>query len=203
MGTWGLTQVGSRVSWRRGPVRALREAETGLIPSARSQQPLYTRCCFTSVFIAPKSLWWGAERSISEHNGTQGWPYITKSNSAFLVVELPVMLLPASPFTYSQPGSLQRWRNELLPKEILLPCLIAHVTCPRDDFYPVSWEDKCSWQWDRSCGHQNELCWWTLFGPCDIWGGSMWERAHCPSCAYTDSLCCEPVTALRQGFICD
>lgn len=61
---------------------------------------------FYCVFIVPKSLWWGGERSMSEHYGIQEWlclmwSYLTKSNSTFLVMKLPVMLLPVSPYTYS------------------------------------------------------------------------------------------------------
>lgn len=50
---------------------------------------------------------------------------------------------------------------------VWLPCHVSQRW-----FYPISWEDKCSWKWDRSCDHPNGLCWCTPFGPGDIWGGS-------------------------------
>lgn len=200
MGTWGVTWVGPRLSWRRGEgeATALREAETDLIPPARSQQPLDTRwSCFTLY-----SLWWCGERSMSEHYGTQGWlslmwSYITRSNSTFLVMKLPVMLLPVSPFTYSA-GEMNFcprrsfcfvWHARSHVPEMIFSPFLGRISAPGSRTGAVVIKLGCIGE--RHLGH-------VTFGE-----RTRGERGHFPSCAYSSSMCCEPVAALWQGFICD
>lgn len=156
--------------------------------------PLYSQC-------QNHLLRWGGERSISEYNGTQGWlssmSYITKSSSTFLVMVLSVRLLP--PFMYSQPGSLQHWRTDLLPQEISdlsdVPCcmiftqFLRRISAPGSGTGAVVIKMVCVGR--HHLGH-------LAFGEV-----AARERGHCSYSAYPSSLCCEPVAALWQGFICD
>lgn len=135
-------------------VRALREAETGSHSFSKGTAEMLFYPCIHSAKITLVGC-----RKVNLR--TQWHPRVALHNQKLLnfpcdgVTCDAVASVPLCILTAWESAALEK----LLPKEILLLFLIDHVTCPRDDFYPVSWEDKWSWRWDRSSGHQNGLCW--------------------------------------------